>query len=164
MNISRWLRLTIVVGALVAGSACSKQAADDAKREGDEALDAAKQGVDTAVDATREAGKQAVEATKGIAEKTADKTTEIAGAVGRTTADAVSATGEAITDGWITTTVNAAFVGEELLKGSDINVDTQDHVITLKGHVGSVPAKARAAAIASGTTGVTRVVNQLVVK
>lgn len=164
MSNSRWLKLAIVVGALVAGSACTEQAADDVKREGDAALDATKEGVDTAIDTTREAGEQTADATKSIAQKTADKTKEIAGGVGRTTTDVVSATGEAITDGWITTTVSTAFVGEDLLKGSDINVDTQDHVVTLKGTVGSKAANARAAAIVSSTKGVTRVVNQLVVK
>ncbi|MDH4065309.1 MAG: BON domain-containing protein, partial [Acidobacteriota bacterium] len=79
------------------------------------------------------------------------------------TQKAVSETGEAITDGWITTKVHAAFVGEALLKGSAINVDTANHVVTLKGTVGSDAAKSRADTIASGTEGVTRVVNQLVV-
>ena len=164
MSISTWLRLAIVVGALVGGAACTQQAADDVKRESEDALDTTKEGVDTAVDATREAGEQTADVTKSIAQTTADKTKEIAGAVGRKTTEVVSATGEAITDGWITTTVSTAFVGEDLLKGSNINVDTQDHVVTLKGPVGSEAAKARAVAIASSTKGVTRVVNQLVVK
>ena len=73
-------------------------------------------------------------------------------------------TGEAITDGWITTKVSAKFVDEKLLKGSNINVDTEDHVVTLKGTVGSDAAKARAVEIAGNTEGVVRVVNQLVVK
>ena len=163
MNIARWLMLVTVVGALVAGSACTQKAADDAKREGDVALDAAKQGADNAVDATREAGEQTAEVAQNIAQKTADKTTEIATAVENKTIEVVSATGEAITDGWITTTVSAGFVGEALLKGSNINVDTRDHVVTLKGVVGSDAAKVRAVAIARGTKGVARVVDQLVV-
>jgi len=66
--------------------------------------------------------------------------------------------------GWITTKVKTKFVDETVLKGSDIDVDTDNHVVTLKGTVASTAARARAAAIASGTEGVTRVVNQLVVK
>ena len=50
------------------------------------------------------------------------------------------------------------------LKESDIHGETNDHVVTLKGTVTSSAAKARAAAIAGGTEGVTGVVNQLVVK
>jgi hyperosmotically inducible protein len=60
--------------------------------------------------------------------------------------------------------VNDKFVDETLLKDSKINVDTNDHVVTLKGTVGSDAAKARAVAIARGTEGVVRVVDQLVVK
>ena len=106
---------------------------------------------------------QTADATKNIAQKTADKTKEIATAVGSETSEAVSTTGEASTDGWITMTVSTGFVGETLLKGSNINVDTRDHVVTLKGVVGSDAAKVRAVAIARGTKDVARVVDQLVV-
>jgi hyperosmotically inducible periplasmic protein len=185
MSISRWL-IAAIVGVLVAGSACSQQAAQDAQRESDAAVDTAREGADNAVDATREAGGQAADATESVAEKTADatesvvektadatksvsqktadKTKEIAVTIGRTTTDAVSATGEAITDGWITTTVSAAFVNVDLLKESDIDVDTRDHVVTLKGTVASEAASVRANEIARGTRGVTRVVNTIVVK
>jgi len=96
---------------------------------------------------------------QNIAQKTADKTKEIATAVGSNTSESVSTAGEAITDGWITTTVNAGFVGEALLKRSNINVDTQDHVVTLKGVVGSDAAKARAIAIALATGDYRRLLN-----
>ena len=69
-----------------------------------------------------------------------------------------------LTDGWITTKVSAKFVDETLLKDSNINVDTDDGVVTLRGPVASDAAKARAATIARSTEGVTRVVNQLVVR
>jgi osmotically-inducible protein OsmY len=132
---------------------------------------------DAAADSVVVAGQTTVEPggdTKNIAEKTASKTKdiavgtaekaqEIAGAVATTTKDVVSTTGEAITDGWITTKVSAKFVDEALLKGSDINVDTKEHVVTLNGSVTSETGKARAAAIARDTEGVTRVVNHLVV-
>ncbi|HEY3885236.1 MAG TPA: BON domain-containing protein, partial [Vicinamibacterales bacterium] len=45
----------------------------------------------------------------------------------------VSKTGEAVTDGWITSHIHERFMGVKLLKGSDINVDTNNHVVTLKG-------------------------------
>ena len=59
---------------------------------------------------------------------------------------------------------SAKFVDEALLKGSDINVDAKDRVVTLKGTVKSDAAKARAAAVAGGTEGVKTVVNQIVVR
>ena len=72
-------------------------------------------------------------------------------------------TGEVITDGWITTKVHWFFVGEDLLKGSDINVDTNKRVVTLKGTVTSSAGRDRAEALAKRTAGVHRVVNQLTI-
>ena len=63
-----------------------------------------------------------------------------------------------------TTKVSAKFADETLLEDSDINVDTNNHVVTLKGVVASDAAKTRAATIARGTEGVTRVVNELAVR
>jgi len=86
----------------------------------------------------------------------------------RTVADRVkkglSRTGEAITDGWITTKVKWFFVGEDALEGSDINVDTKDKVVTLKGTVRSAAGRDRAVELATNTDGVRRVVNELVIK
>jgi hyperosmotically inducible protein len=95
----------------------------------------------------------AVDATRAGAEKVAEKTKEVA-----------VATGAAVTDGWITTKLKAKFADETMLKGSDINVDTTDHVVTLSGAVPSAMAKERAVEIAGGTEGVKRVVSQLVVR
>jgi osmotically-inducible protein OsmY len=72
-------------------------------------------------------------------------------------------TGEAITDGWITTKVRWFFVGEDLLKGRDISVDTKDHVVTLTGTVTSTAGRERAVALARRTGGVHRVVDRLTV-
>jgi osmotically-inducible protein OsmY len=76
----------------------------------------------------------------------------------------LSRTGEAITDGWITTKVKWFFVGEDALDGSDINVDTKDKVVTLKGTVRSAAGRDRAVELATNTDGVRRVVNELVIK
>lgn len=186
MSISKSLTLVALAGVVFAGAACTQKAADDAKKDSDVALAATREGIDNSIDATREgtatvieetreAGEKTADATKNIAQqtgdkakeiagKTADKTKEIAAAVGSKTKAAVSTTGETITDGWITTKVSAKFVDESLLKESHIDVDTSNHVVTLKGTVRSQAAKTRAAAIARGTEGVTRVVDQLVVK
>jgi hyperosmotically inducible protein len=92
----------------------------------------------------------------GDATKTAVKKTEHAAAtVGEKTKDAASATG--------TTSLHAKFVDETTLKDSDINVDTNNHVVTLKGTVVSAAGKARAEEIARTSKGVNRVINQLVI-
>ena len=106
-----------------------------------------------AIDTTKEAGEKAAAATKKTVQEAGEKTKE-----------AVSTTGEAITDSWITTEVKTKFFDETVLKDSDINVETNNHVVTLKGTVASRAAKVRAAAIARGTEGVTRVIDQLVIK
>jgi osmotically-inducible protein OsmY len=84
------------------------------------------------------------------------------GAVSKTK-EGLSKTGEVMTDGWITTRVHERFVDEDLLKGSDISVDTSKHVVTLKGTVVGKAGRARATAVARGTEGVDRVVNRLTI-
>jgi len=83
--------------------------------------------------------------------------------VGHKTKDGLSKTGEVMTDGWITTRVNARFVNEDSLKDSRINVDTSDHIVTLKGTVVTSLGFAKAGVIARQTEGVRRVVNNLTV-
>jgi osmotically-inducible protein OsmY len=75
------------------------------------------------------------EKTKEGAEKTKDAVVKGAKVVADKTEDGLSKTGEVMTDGWITTRVNQRFVGEKLLKDSNINVDTSKHVVPLKGTV-----------------------------
>jgi hyperosmotically inducible periplasmic protein len=79
------------------------------------------------------------------------------------TKSGLAKTGEAITDVWITTKVKWFFVGEDLLKGSHIDVDTSNKVVTLKGTVKSAAGRARAVQLAKDTDGVTRVVDQLTI-
>jgi hyperosmotically inducible protein len=138
MKISTWMVLASLGGAMTVSAACARQPAAEAPDAVAITMDKPN-AADRALDATKDA----------------------AAAVGEKAGAAVSATGEAITDGWITTKVSANFVDEPLLKGSDINVDTDNHVVTLTGTVGSEAGKARAEAVAFGTEGVTRIVNQL---
>jgi hyperosmotically inducible periplasmic protein len=100
---------------------------------------------------------------KNGAEKTKDAVVKGAKVVGGKTKDGVSKTGEVMTDGWITTRVNQRFVTEDTLKGSRINVDTSDHIVTLAGTVITSEGRAKAGVIARQTEGVRRVVNKLTV-
>jgi hyperosmotically inducible periplasmic protein len=102
--------------------------------------------------ALKSTAKEGVEKTKAGAAVAADKTKE-----------GLSKTGEVITDGWITTRVHSKFVGEDSLKGSDITVDTNDHVVTLKGTVMSAAGRARAVEQAKEVEGVHRVIDQLTI-
>jgi hyperosmotically inducible protein len=106
---------------------------------------------------------RAVEKTKDGAEKVGEKTKDGAVKVYDKTKEGLSKTGEVITDGWITSRVHSKFVGEDLLKDSDINVDTNDHVVTLRGTVMSAAARARAVAEAKEVEGVHSVVDHLTI-
>lgn len=170
MNTLTSLGLATLVVVSVAGSACTQEAANPATNEVGVVVDDTQEAANTAtnevgvgVDDTQDTAEKTADASRNIAEKTVDKTKEIASATARTATAAVSATGEAVTDGWITTRIHGKFVDESLLKGSDIDVDTQDHVVTLKGTVTSDAAKGRAVAVARSTEGVNQVVNRLVV-
>jgi osmotically-inducible protein OsmY len=101
---------------------------------------------------------------KDVQEKIEDKTEKIAEKTAEKSKEVLSTTGEVITDGWITAKVSAKLSDEKLLKDSNVDVDTNDRIVTLKGAVASPAAKQRAVAIASGTEGVTRVDDQLAVK
>jgi hyperosmotically inducible protein len=96
-------------------------------------------------------------------ERAAEKTKDAAAKVGEKTKETAGTAGEAITDAWITTKIKADFINEDALKGSDINVDTNNHIVTLKGTVASLAGKSRAEQIAKSTKGVTRVINTLTV-
>jgi hyperosmotically inducible protein len=118
---------------------------------------------DKTMDKAGDKTKSAAEKTKDATVKGAEKTKDAAVKVGEKTKDVAGTTGEAITDAWITTKIKADFVNEDTLKGSDINVDTNNHVVTLKGTVASTAGKARAEQIAKTTKGVNSVVNTLVI-
>jgi hyperosmotically inducible protein len=73
-------------------------------------------------------------------------------------------TGDAITDAWITTKVKWFLAKDDRLASvTSINVDTKDHVVTLKGDVKSAVEKTRAVELANKADGVTRVVDQLTI-
>jgi hyperosmotically inducible periplasmic protein len=126
----------------------------------DAAGEKTKAGVTKAVDATVNAAKK----TKEAVQKGVGKAEEGVGKVADKTSDALSKVGDKMSDTSITTRVKAGFTGEKLLQDTAIDVDTTDHVVTLKGTVASNAAKARAEEIARAIGGVTRVVNQIVVR
>ena len=119
------------------------------RSKADAAADKTKAGLNKAVDATATAGKKTADATKkGVAE----------------TEKGLGKAGEKMTDASITSRVKTDLSKEPLLDNTAVDVDTKNHVVTLKGTVGSDAAKTRAEQIAAATSGVTKVVNELVVR
>ena len=80
-----------------------------------------------------------------------------------TTATAQESSDQPGTDTWITTRAHSKFVGEDLLKDSDIKVDSKDHVVTLRGTVMSAAGRARAVEQAKEVEGVQRVIDRLTI-
>jgi osmotically-inducible protein OsmY len=68
-----------------------------------------------------------------------------------------------IEDTWITTKIQAQYFLDADVKGHQIDVDTRNGVVTLKGQLESEAARKEAEEIARQTEGVSRVVNQLTV-
>jgi hyperosmotically inducible periplasmic protein len=78
--------------------------------------------------------------------------------------NAVNEAGEMITDGWITSKVKTQLMGADGVHASAINVDTADHVVTLRGTVRSGAERARVLHIARTTRGVDKVVDEMKLK
>jgi hyperosmotically inducible protein len=151
-------------------TATPKTAAAISSEKADRAAAKTKAGTNRALDATKKGTNVAIDKTKEGLEKAADATKKAAGKVvgGASAAkdggkDVGSKVGEAFTDGALTTKVKGKIADDTGLKGSDIRVETNDHVVTLKGTAGSTVAKARAEEIARTTDGVKDVINQVVV-
>ncbi len=117
--------------------------------------------MDKAGNKTDHAMDKAADKTDRAMDKAGDKTARAA-----RKADAKASAGGLdanITDAWITTKIKTSFLNEDPLKGSDINVDTNNHVVTLKGTVASAAGRTRAVSLAKQTKGVARVVNNLTI-
>jgi hyperosmotically inducible protein len=126
----------------------------------DAAGEKTKTGLTKAVDATVDAAHK----TKDAVQKGVGKSEEGVGKAADKTSTALSNVSDKASNASVTTRVKAAFSGEELLQNTAIDVETTNHVVTLRGTVGSDAAKARAGELALTVEGVTRVVNLLVLK
>ena len=67
----------------------------------------------------------------------------------------------AVKDGWLVMKVHSEFVDEDVLSGSNIDVDVKNGMVTLQGTVPSEAARARAIAVAKANDGVKGVTDQL---
>jgi hyperosmotically inducible periplasmic protein len=111
----------------------------------------------------KKAQADAVDKTKGAVDKAAEKTGSAVGTAGEKTKEGVQKGASETTDAYILTRVKSKFVGVDLLKGSDINVDADKQVVTLRGTVTSEAARARAIALAKETEGVKSVIDRLTI-
>jgi osmotically-inducible protein OsmY len=140
-------------GAAATAREAGREAKEESREAGREMSDAAADVKDDAKDETAEARREGREAAAEAKEESREAREE--------TGEAVGTAGQAVNDGWITTKVKGSFVGVDALEGSEIDVDTKNHVVTLKGTVPTTAARTRAEEIARKIEGVTSVKNEL---
>jgi hyperosmotically inducible protein len=138
-----------------------KDAAHDAKKNTKEAARDTKEATKDAAAETRAETSEAREDASASARDAKEDAKDTVGNVGRETREATGTAGQAVNDGWITTKVKSSFVGVDALEGSDINVDTNNHVVTLRGTVASAAGRARAVSLAKQVEGVKSVKDEL---
>jgi osmotically-inducible protein OsmY len=147
----------------------TESAMNKAGEKTDKAMDKAADKTAKAGDKSASTMQKAGDKTEKVLEKGGVKVVDDGGKAAGRTGVAVKDDNETIdvdaniNDAWITTKVKTNFVGEDVLKGSDINVDSNKHVVTLKGTVPSAAGRARAVQLAKSTKGVTRVIDQLTI-
>jgi hyperosmotically inducible periplasmic protein len=76
---------------------------------------------------------------------------------------ALASQARAVKDGWLVLKVHSEMVDEDLLSGSDIDVDAKDGVVTLRGTVPTEAGRARALEVARKNDGVKSVVDRLTI-
>jgi osmotically-inducible protein OsmY len=158
-RVDNQLLVDLTVGTAGKVEEKTKAAAEKTKAGAEKTVDKTKEGADKAWEKTKEGAAKTKEGAGTVGEKTKEGASKVADK----TKEGLSKTGEVITDGWITTRVKSKFLDEDLLKGSDINVDTNNHVVTLKGTVMSAAARARAVEQAKEVEGVHQVVDHLTI-
>jgi hypothetical protein len=143
------IRYAIVALALLAAPACG--------RSGDNT--SAVNQRDTA--ATERAGHQANDGAPDTRDtdtsRRDDRSTGTAGSVAPSHEEAMGVGPDAA----ITMKIQAKYADDDVVKGRDIDVDTANGVVTLKGEVDSLRERDAAEQLARETAGVKRVVNQL---
>jgi osmotically-inducible protein OsmY len=81
----------------------------------------------------------------------------------RGTKETVGTAGQTIEDAWITTKIQSKFFVDDQIKARNVNVDTSNGTVTLRGSVATEAAKKAAENLALETEGVVRVNNQVTV-
>jgi osmotically-inducible protein OsmY len=100
---------------------------------------------------------------KGTAGKAAEKTKTGAEKVGEKSKAVGGKVVDKTKDGWISSRIKTKFMGDESLRESNIQVNADNHVVTLSGTVVSDAAHDKAIAIAKDVEGVDSVVDKLAV-
>ena len=171
---ARLLGLSLTAVLALGMAACTKT---DQEKVGEHASEAAGQAGMAASEAATSMGDAAREAASDAAAATSDAAADARAAASDLSQDvkegaqdaaqaasnAATAVGEAVADAAITAAVNAEFAKDAAVSALQINVDTNNGAVTLKGTVKDDAAKARAEDIAKAVKGVKSVQNELTI-
>lgn len=145
-------KLTIALLMVAGLAACNRSDRENVSQETSEAASAVGQSMENAASDASAATASAMDSASGAMNN-----------AGQEASNAASNAGQAIDDATVTTKVKAALLADETVKGLNINVDTKDGVVTLKGNTDTAQ-KTRAEEIAKTVEGVKSVENQLTAK
>lgn len=90
-----------------------------------------------------------------------EKARAVGAEVAAKTAEAANKAGAVLSDGALTAKIKSKMALDDLVKARSIDVSTTNHVVTLRGTVGSVAEHDRAVQLAKETASVTEVVDRL---
>jgi hyperosmotically inducible protein len=90
-----------------------------------------------------------------------EKARDAGAAVGEKTAEAADKAGKLLADGALTAKIKSKMALDDTVRSRSIDVSTTDHVVTLSGNVRSASEHDRAVSLARETSGVTRVIDHL---
>jgi osmotically-inducible protein OsmY len=91
----------------------------------------------------------------------ADRARAAGAEVGERTAQAAHEVRAELSDAALTAKIKSKMALDDTVKASDIRVTTEDHIVTLRGPVGSIAEHDRAVQLAKETNGVRQVVDHL---
>jgi osmotically-inducible protein OsmY len=119
---------------------------------------------DVDVAETREAAGEAGAAVGTAGRTAAERGREAGAEIGEKAGQAASSAQRALADGSLTAKIKAKMGLDDTVKALNLDVDTVNGVVTVKGVVHSAAERERALQLARETEGVTRVVDQLTVR
>ena len=137
----------------------------------DDTTPAVKKGAAKTKEVAKDVAGKTADVAKDVAGKTSDAAKKTGNAVKNTTVEVkddaspkAKKAGNAVADGSITTAVKTRLMTDDVARGTSIDVDTKDGVVTISGTVPTAADKARIGQLVEKTTGVKSVVNDLKVK
>jgi hypothetical protein len=102
--------------------------------------------------------------TTGTGGDTRERAREVGADVGEKVAAGANAAERALVNGQITAKIKSKLALDDTVRALNIDVDTNDGVVTLSGRIGSPAERQRAVELARETEGVTSVVDRLSVR